>query len=94
MPDKKSFGAIMEEFRKTGEFSPELVNVGGTLRPQETEKFIDLVVKSSPILSRVTVDRSQKLTKDVNVWELLRGVLQRVPQGTEPTEYTKFGNVG
>lgn len=94
MPDKKSFGAIMEEFRKTGEFSPELVNVGGTLRPQETDKFIDLVVKSSPILSRVTVDRSQKLTKDVNVWELLRGVLQRVPQGTEPTEYTKFGNVG
>lgn len=94
MPDKKSFGVIMEEFRKTGEFSPELVNVGGTLRPQETDKFIDLVVKSSPILSRVTVDRSQKLTKDVNVWELLRGVLQRVPQGTEPTEYTKFGNVG
>ena len=90
----KSFKAIMEEFRKTGEFSPELVNVGGTLRPQETDKFIDLVVKGNPILSRVTVDRAQKLTKDVNVWELLRGVLQRVPQSTEPTSYTKFGNVG
>ena len=90
----KSFKAIMEEFRKTGEFSPELVNIGGTLRPQETDRFIDLVVKGNPILSRVTVDRAQKLTKDVNVWELLRGVLQRVPQSTEPTNYTKFGNVG
>lgn len=90
----KSFGAIMEHFRKTGDFTPELVNVGGVLRPQESEKFIDLVVKGSSILSRVTVDRSQKLSKDVNVWELVRQVLQRVPQGVKPSEYTKFANVG
>ena len=78
MPDK-SFKTMMEEFRKAGEFTPEMVNIGGVVRPEETDRFIDLVVKGNPILSRVTVDRARKLTKDVNVWELLRGVLQRVP---------------
>ncbi len=90
----KSFGAMMEEFRKAGEFTPEMVNIGGTLRSEETERFIDLVVKGNPILSRVTVDRARKLTKDVNVWELLRGVLQRVPQGEKPDKFTRFKNVG
>ena len=36
MPDK-SFKAMMEEFRKAGEFTPEMVNIGGTLRSEETE---------------------------------------------------------
>mgnify|MGYP000968209140 CR=1 FL=1 len=93
MPDK-SFKAIIEHFQKTGDFAPELVNVGGTLRPQESDKFIDLAVKGNPILSRVTVDRSQRLTKDVNVFDLLRGVLQRVPQGSKPTDYANFANIG
>ena len=90
----KSFKAVMEHFKKAGDFAPEMVNVGGTLRPQETDKFIDLVVAGNPILSRVTVDRAQKLTKDVNVWELLREVLQRVPQGTPPTDHTNLKNIG
>jgi hypothetical protein len=90
----KSFKAIMEHFKKAGDFAPELVNIGGALRPQESDKFIDLAVKGNPILSRVTVDRAQRLTKDVNVFELLRGVLQRVPQGTRPANYTSFANVG
>ena len=90
----KNFKAIMEEFRKSGDFSPALINVGGTLRPQESDKFIDLVVKGNPILSRVTVDRAQRLSKDVNVFELLRGVLQRVPQGNKPTDYTNIANIG
>ncbi len=92
--NEKNFSAIMEEFRKSGDFSPALINVGGKLRPEESERFIDLVVRGNPILSRVTVDRSQRLTKDVNVFELLRGVLQRVPQGTKPDTFTNFANVG
>ncbi len=30
----------------------------------------------------------------MNVWELLRGVLQRVPQGEKPDKFTSFKNVG
>lgn len=90
----KSFRGIMEHFKKAGDFAPELVNIGGALRPEASDKFIDLVIKNNSILSRVTVDRAKRLTKDVNVFELLRGVLQRVPQGTDPTDYTKFANVG
>lgn len=90
----KHFREIMEAFRKSGEFSPEVINVGGVLTPEQSNSFIDLAVSGSPILSRVTVDRSRKLTKDVDVYSLLRRVLQRVPQGSGAAEFTSFQNVG
>lgn len=90
----KKLSEILEHFEKAGEFSPEMINVGGTLRPQETDKFIDLVVGRSPILSMVTVDRSDRLIKDVNVWDFLQEVLVRVPEGDEPKNFTSLKNVG
>lgn len=90
----KKLREILEHFEKAGEFSPEMINVGGTLRPQETDKFIDLVVGRSPILSMVTVDRSDRLIKDVNVWDFLQEVLVRIPEGTKPTDFTALSNVG
>ncbi len=90
----KNFKEIMEAFRKSGEFSPEVINVGGVLTPEQAGSFIDLAVAGNPILSRVTVDRSRKLTKDVDVYSLLRRVLQRVPQGSGASEFTNFQNVG
>lgn len=90
----KRLREILEHFEKAGEFSPEMINVGGTLRPQETDKFIDLVVKHSPILSMVTVDRSDRLIKDVNVWDFLQEVLVRIPEGTRPADFTAISNVG
>lgn len=86
--------AIVEHFAKDGEFSPQMINVGGILRPQETDKFIDLVVSRSPILSQVTVDRSERLIKDVNVWGFVQEILQRVPEGELPTDYTSIDNAG
>ena len=47
---------IMEEFRKSGEFKPELINVGNTLRPEESSRFIDLIVAASDFLKRITVE--------------------------------------
>lgn len=91
----KSLKEIAVEIAKgDGALTPELVNVGGTLRPEQSNKWINLVVAKSPILGQVTVDRSSKLKKDVNVREFITGVLQRVPQGTDPSKYTSFSNVG
>lgn len=91
----KTLKEIAAEIAKgDGALTPELVNIGGTMRPENSNKWINLVVSKSPILSKVTVDRSSKLKKDVNVREFITGVLQRVPQGTEPSKFTSFSNVG
>lgn len=89
-----NFKEIMEEFRKTGEFRPEMMNVGQTLRPQESNRYIDLLVKQSDFLAKITVERCARLTKDVNVWEFVQEVLQRVPEGTPPEKFTSISNVG
>lgn len=90
----KKLREILEHFEKAGEFSPEMINVGGTLRPQETDKFIGLVVGRSPILSMVTVDRSDRLIKDVNAWEFVQEVLVRIPEGKAPADFTALKNAG
>lgn len=91
MPD---FKAAMEHFLKAGEFRPEHINVGNTLRPEESDRYIDLIVKSSDFLKQITVEKCSKLIKDVNVWEFIQEVLQRVPEGDPPPKYTNFKNVG
>ncbi len=85
---------IVEEFQKSGEFRPELINVGHTLRPEESNRFIDLIVSASDFLKRITVEKCSKLKKDVNVWEFVQEVMQRVPEGDDPSKYTSFKNVG
>lgn len=91
----KTLREIAVEIAKAdGALTPEMVNIGGTLRAEQSNKWINLIVSKSPILSLVTVDRSSKLKKDVNVREFISGVLQRVPQGTEPSKHTSFSNVG
>lgn len=89
-----SYKAILEEFRKTGEFNPALINVGHTLRAEESSKFIDLVVTNSEFLKGITVEKCRRLKKDVNVWEFIQEVLQRVPEGDPPGKYTNFKNEG
>ena len=89
-----TFNEIMEEFSKSGEFRPEHMNVGRTLRSEESDKFIDLVVTKCDFLQKITVEKCSKLEKDINVWEFIQEVLQRVPEGKDPEKYTGFGNVG
>ncbi|MEG1913344.1 MAG: hypothetical protein RR091_12760, partial [Cloacibacillus sp.] len=90
----KKLRELVEEIQKTGELTPTSVYVGGTLRAEQSNRWINLIVSKSNILSMVSVDKSSKLKKDINVREFITGVLQRVPQGTAPSEYTSFSNVG
>ena len=90
----KRIKEIAQEIAKSGSLTPEMVNVGGTLRPEQSTKYIKLITTKSNILSLITVDKSNKLIKDINVNEFIRGVLQRVPQGTPPSAFTSIKNVG
>ena len=47
----KSFGAMMEEFRKAGEFTPEMVNIGGI--PVSILMVVDFPAPLAPIKPKI-----------------------------------------
>lgn len=68
---------------------------GGTLTPQQAQKLISLLWKDG-FLSKVTTVRMSKLTRNVDVIDILRRQLVRVAQGEEPTtdDLTKGAEFG
>ncbi len=56
---------------------------GGTLTPQQAQKLISMLWKDG-FLSKITTVRMSKLTRLVDVMDILRRQLVRVAQGTEP----------
>lgn len=88
------FQKMAEAIAKSGEITAGSLNIGGVLRSQQATRIIDLVVAGSDILSKVTVERSLKLTKDVDVFSVGSKILVRVPQGVDPSEFANVTNVG
>ncbi|MEM7295402.1 MAG: hypothetical protein AAF330_02060 [Pseudomonadota bacterium] len=74
---------------------PADLSNGGTLTPQQAQKLISMLWKDG-FLSKVTTVRMSKLTRLVDVIDILRRQLVRVPQGDEPdtgdlTKGAEFG---
>ncbi|MDO5562521.1 MAG: hypothetical protein Q4F74_02810 [Synergistaceae bacterium] len=91
---QSEFQKMAEAIAKSGELTAGSLNIGGTLRPEQATRVIDLLVDGSDILKRVTVERSRKLKKEVDVFSIGTKVLTRVPQGQDPTEFVSQSNVG
>lgn len=63
---------------------------GGTLNPQQAQKLISMMWKDG-FLSKITTVRMSKLTRNVDVIDILRRQLVRVAQGSEPDEASLTG---
>ncbi len=74
---------------------PEDLRNGGGLKAQEAAKLITMLF-ADPFLAKVTTIRMSRLTRDVDVMDILRRQLVRVPQGQEPadTDLTGAGEFG
>ncbi len=66
-----------------GLIEPEDLRNGGGLKPQEAAKLITMLF-ADPFLKKVTTIRMRRLTRDVDVMDIARRQLVRVPQGQEP----------
>lgn len=74
---------------------PEDLRNGGGLKPQEAAKLITMLF-DDPFLKKVTTIRMSKLTRNVDVMDIARRQLVRVPQGQEPSndDLTGAGEFG
>jgi len=80
-------GVTMHDFiaLAKGAIEPEDLRNGGTLKPQEAAKLITLLFKDT-FLSKITTIRMSRLTRDVDVMDIMRRQLVRVAQGKEPED--------
>lgn len=67
-----------------GLIGPSDLANGGELRSQEATKLISMLFADT-FLSKITTVRMDKLLRDVDVMDILRRQLVRLPQGTEPS---------
>jgi len=86
---------LLQQFLK-GEVTAEALTVGGALKPEAANTFIDMVVEQSAFLKLVTVERMAKIKKDLNVLDIANRILVRVAQGQTPTaeQLVGFQNKG
>jgi len=89
----KSDSENLLEMIEKAEIRPESLSVGGELRPEASSAFINFIAKQD-IFKDVTVMRSSKLRKDIDVYAFENRVLGRVPQGDEPTDFIGRENIG
>lgn len=78
-----------------GLIGPRDLANGGELRSEEANKLISMIFKD-PFLDKVTTIRMSRLTRDVDVMDILSRQLVRVPQGDEPlaADLTGAGEFG
>lgn len=81
---------MLADLLKT-DVTPESASVGGALRPEAANSFIDAVVDQSGLLKQVTLHRMNRLTSDISVLDIASRVLKRVAEGTEPSAGDKPG---
>ncbi|MEK8017821.1 MAG: hypothetical protein VSS75_013195 [Candidatus Parabeggiatoa sp.] len=68
-----------------GYIQPQDLRIGGDLKPEAATRIINMIM-ADHFLSKITVERMQKLKKEIYVWDILPRQLRRIPQGQEPTE--------
>lgn len=80
-------GQRMQDFiaLAKGLIEPEDLRNGGGLKPQEAARLITMLFADT-FLTKVTTIRMSRLTRDVDVLDIARRQLVRVPQGQEPVD--------
>lgn len=86
----------LNDIAKSGSISPTDVVLGGELTPAQGRTFVNAIIKSDALLSKVTTDVTGKLKKVRSGLDIAKGMLTRHVSGTKAPEANlkKLGLVG
>lgn len=76
---------LRELLKATGTINAVDMYSTSTLRPEVSNKIIKTIIDKSDFLSKVTLDKTKKLSKSFDTWNLASGILVRVNSGDKPT---------
>ena len=60
--------------------------LSGSLTPEQAHNFINVIKESNGFLQKITTEKMGRLTKELDAWDVARGILVRVPSGEKPSE--------
>ncbi|MGX7836094.1 hypothetical protein ACWKSR_13160, partial [Campylobacter fetus subsp. venerealis] len=69
---------LRELLKATGTINAVDMYSASTLRPEVSNKIIKTIIDKSDFLSKVTLDKTKKLSKSFDTWNLASGILVRV----------------
>lgn len=77
-------------------FAATDTTLSGSLTPEQAHNFVQVVKDNSDFLNKINVVKMGRLTKEVDAWDVAKGILVRVPSGQKPNEdqRKKLGLVG
>lgn len=84
---------VLSELIK-GATTAESISVGGALRPEAADAFIDLLVQQNAFMSQIYVHRMGRLVSDLNANTIAARSLVRLAEGTDASAYTNPTNKG
>jgi len=70
------------------------IAIDGTINPGAARRYFNLVTDQSSFLGRVSTEFVNELKRDIDVFSISQGALQRVNEGTAPTTLTGVTNSG
>ena len=79
-----------------GSINAQSVTLSGSLTPAQAHNFVDAIKNNNGFLSKIHTEKMGRLTKELDAWDVAKGILVRVASGEKPTEAQRaaLGKVG
>lgn len=78
--------SLKEIIKSNGSIGATDMYHNGEMRAEVGRKFINTMIDRNEFLQKITIDKTHKLNKVFDVWDIDSGNLVRVPQGQKPQE--------
>ena len=69
-----------------GSMNATNATLSGSLTPEQASSLINIIKDNSAFLQKIHVEKMSRLTKELDGWEAMRGVLVRVASGEKPSD--------
>ncbi len=85
---------MREQLVKSGTIDLNKIGIGNKVPEAAARELLDLVVEGNNILRMVNVQRSDEAKIPIDIFDISDFVLQNIPEGDEPTDFTEGKNKG
>ena len=69
-----------------GSMNATSATLSGSLTPEQANSLINVIKDNSAFLQKIHVEKMSRLTKEIDGWDTMRGVLVRVASGEKPSD--------
>ena len=69
-----------------GSMNATNVTLSGSLTPEQSHNFIDVIKQNNGFLQKIHTEKMGRLTKELDAWDVAKGILVRVASGEKPND--------